>query len=392
MNRDVTIGQKSASILIVDDMVANLQVLTGMLDDRGYITRPVTSGKMALLAAQNDPPDLVLLDITMPGMDGYEVCARMKADENLKDVPVIFISALHETLDKVKAFNVGGVDYVTKPFQIEEVRARVDTHLKLRRLQLQLEEKNRLLLESRQALTLQLTKAADYVLSLMPAPIREGSIRTDWRLIPSFQLGGDSLGYHWIDDDHFAMYLFDVCGHGVGPALLSVSVLNMLRSQSLPEADFRMPAQVLQALNRAFPMEKQDGLYFTAWYGVFDKNCRELRYAGGGHPPALILNAAGQAADVPVSGPPLGVDPGAVYADSVFKTASPAVLCVFSDGCYEIQRPDGAMWGREAFEALLVRTLAGGVPDLDALYRHIRDISGREVLEDDFSILSVSIA
>ena len=83
MNRDATIGQKLASILIVDDVAANLQVLTGMLDDRGYLTRPVTSGKMALLAAQNDPPDLVLLDITMPEMDGYEVCARMKANEKL---------------------------------------------------------------------------------------------------------------------------------------------------------------------------------------------------------------------------------------------------------------------------------------------------------------------
>ena len=95
MNREVTIGQKPASILIVDDVAANLQVLTGMLDNQGYLTRPVTSGKMALLAAQNDPPDLVLLDITMPGMDGYEVCARMKANEKLKDIPVIFISALH---------------------------------------------------------------------------------------------------------------------------------------------------------------------------------------------------------------------------------------------------------------------------------------------------------
>ncbi|MEI8191965.1 MAG: response regulator, partial [candidate division NC10 bacterium] len=251
MNGDVGIGRKPASILIVDDTPANLQVLTGMLDDRGYLTRPVTSGKMALLAAQNDPPDLVLLDIIMPGMDGYEVCARMKANEKLKDIPVIFISALHETLDKVKSFSVGGLDYVTKPFQFEEVHARVETHLKLRRLQLQLEEQNRLLLESRQALMLELSQAADYVLSLIPPPIREGSIRTDWRLIPSFQLGGDSLGYHWIDKEHFAMYLLDVCGHGVGTALLSVSVLDMLRSQSLPDVDFRMPAQVLRALNRA---------------------------------------------------------------------------------------------------------------------------------------------
>jgi len=392
MNRDVTIGQKPASILIVDDVAANLQVLTGMLDDRGYLTRPVTSGKMALLAAQNDPPDLVLLDITMPGMDGYEVCALMKANEKLKDIPVIFISALHETLDKVKGFGVGGLDYVTKPFQFEEVHARVETHLKLRRLQLQLEEQNRLLLESRQALVFQLSQAADYVLSLIPPPIREGSIRTDWRLIPSSQLGGDSLGYHWIDKDHFAMYLLDVCGHGVGPALLSVSVLDRLRSQSLPDADFRMPAQVLGALNRAFPMEKHNGLYFTAWYGVFNKATRDLRYAGAGHPPALILAAAGRAATVPASGPLLGLDPGAVYEDSVLEAGSTAELCVFSDGCYEIRRPDGTMWSHEEFEALLIETLANGVSDLDALYRHVRKVGGREVLEDDFSVLKVSFA
>ena len=389
MNRDATIGQKLASILIVDDVAANLQVLTGMLDARGYLTRPVTSGKMALLAAQNDPPDLVLLDITMPGMDGYEVCARMKANEKLKDIPVIFISALHETLDKVKGFSVGGLDYVTKPFQFEEVHARVETHLKLRRLQFQLEEQNRLLLESRQALMLQLSQAADYVLSLIPPPIREGSIRTDWRLIPSFQLGGDSLGYHWIDKDNFAMYLLDVCGHGVGPALLSVSVLNVLRSQSLSDTDFRMPAQVLRAINRAFPMEKHNDLYFTAWYGVFNKASRELQYASGGHPPALILNA-GQTENVPVSGPLLGWDPDAVYEDSVLKASSTAELCVFSDGCYEVQQPDGNMWSHEEFEALLIRTLANGESDLDALYCHVRKIGGGEVLKDDFSILKVS--
>ena len=143
MNGDVTRGHKAASILIVDDTAENLQVLGEMLEDQGYRTRPVTSGKMALQAAHADPPDLVLLDINMPGMDGYEVCASLKTDKKLKDIPVIFISALNETVDKVKAFSLGGVDYITKPFQLEEVRARVDAHLELRRLRIQLELHNR---------------------------------------------------------------------------------------------------------------------------------------------------------------------------------------------------------------------------------------------------------
>ena len=131
------------NVLVVDDTPANLQLLANMLKERGYKTRPVPSGILALQAAQSDPPDVILLDINMPEMNGYEVCERLKADEQLKEIPVIFISALNEILDKVRAFSVGGVDYITKPFQIDEVQARVETHLKLRSLQKELEKHNR---------------------------------------------------------------------------------------------------------------------------------------------------------------------------------------------------------------------------------------------------------
>ena len=126
-------ASQPANILVVDDTPANLQVLAGMLKDRGYKVRPVPSGKLALQAAKYNPPELVLLDINMPDMNGYEVCKQFKADDKLKGIPIIFISALTEELDKVKAFALGGVDYITKPFQMEELHARVETHLKLRR-------------------------------------------------------------------------------------------------------------------------------------------------------------------------------------------------------------------------------------------------------------------
>lgn len=128
-------------ILIVDDTPANLKLLAGMLKEYGYNVRPVPSGKLALEAAEMEPPDLILLDITMPEMDGYEVCSRLKANAKLQRVPVIFISALTETLEKVRGFESGGVDYVIKPFQFAEVRARVETHLTLSRLQADLERK-----------------------------------------------------------------------------------------------------------------------------------------------------------------------------------------------------------------------------------------------------------
>ena len=128
------------SVLVVDDTIDNLRLLSDILDHRGYDVRAVTSGAQALLAAAADPPDLILLDITMPDMDGYEVCRRLKAQPASRDVPVIFLTALNETADKVKGFDIGGVDYVTKPFQVEEVLARVKTHVALRRAQVALAE------------------------------------------------------------------------------------------------------------------------------------------------------------------------------------------------------------------------------------------------------------
>jgi CheY-like chemotaxis protein len=131
-----------SDILIVDDTPENLRVLQQILAEHGYRVRPAINGKMALNAIQKMPPDLILLDIVMPGMDGYEVCQQLKAYERTCDIPVIFISALHGTVDKLKAFQIGGVDYITKPFQIEEVLARVNTHITIRSQQKLIEAHN----------------------------------------------------------------------------------------------------------------------------------------------------------------------------------------------------------------------------------------------------------
>ena len=131
------------SVIVVDDVPENLRLLIQMLSDEGYHVRTAPSGELALQSIQKSPPDLILLDILMPGMDGYEVCRQLKLNDSLKDIPVIFISALNEVFDKVEAFAIGGVDYITKPFQMEEVLARVQTHLSLRKMRQQLEEQNR---------------------------------------------------------------------------------------------------------------------------------------------------------------------------------------------------------------------------------------------------------
>ena len=129
---------KRGEILVVDDQPANLETLTAILTEHGHRVRPAANGHSAVKAAQESPPDLILLDILMPNVDGYEVCEQLKADERTRDIPIVFISGLGDTQEKVKAFAAGGVDYVTKPFHVEEVLARVETHLALLTMRSQL--------------------------------------------------------------------------------------------------------------------------------------------------------------------------------------------------------------------------------------------------------------
>jgi PAS domain S-box-containing protein len=140
------------NILIVDDNPANLDLLSGILSEEGYKVRLIPDGQLALMSVQSTRPDLILLDILMPEMDGYQVCEKLKADERTKDIPVIFVSTVHEVFDKVKAFSLGGVDYITKPFEAKEVLARIETQLRISRLSKQLLEQNARLTEQKELL------------------------------------------------------------------------------------------------------------------------------------------------------------------------------------------------------------------------------------------------
>lgn len=388
----------AADILIVDDTPTNLRLITEMLRERGFKTRPVLSGELALQAAKISPPDLILLDINMPELDGYAVSERLKADARMREVPVIFLSARDETIDKVRAFRAGGVDYISKPFQIEEVEARVNVHLRLKSLRQESEERSQQLeaaLKALQAaqnsLRAELSRAAEYVLSLLPSRLESGPVRTDWRMIPSTQLGGDALGYHWLDQENFVFYLLDVSGHGVGSALHSVAVLNTLRNHSLPGVDFRDPGEVLTALNKAYLMRRHASYYFTIGYGVLHVPTGELHYGGGGHPAAIVRMSTGKRVQLSSGGPPIGCFEGTRYAGAVVSVAAPAELCVFSDGIFDVRRPGGSRWSfAECMEYLA--SGAAGVPlDLDAVHRHVVSISGGGPLADDFSMLTVSV-
>ena len=240
---------------------------------------------------------------------------------------------------------------------------------------------------SQDALEKELAYAASYVTSLIPPPIREGAIQADWLYVPSTQLGGDSLGYHWIDETHFAFYLLDVSGHGVGPALLSVSALNTIRSQCLPDVDFLCPDQVLAALNMSFRSKEQYGLYFTIWYGVFNRKDRTLRYANGGHPPALLVDGSQHAMDLDAQGLPVGFFPELKYVPAAVQIPPASRVYVFSDGCYETQMSGGEVRTRNEMVQYLNSLPTEQHVRLNALYQHSLSAQYGKHLDDDFSIV-----
>jgi sigma-B regulation protein RsbU (phosphoserine phosphatase) len=239
----------------------------------------------------------------------------------------------------------------------------------------------------------ELTEAADYVRKILPQPVREGSIRTNWHFVPSTSLGGDAFGYHRIDDENLAAYLIDVSGHGVGAALLSISVINVLRSQSLRKTDFKDPGQVLGSLNKAFPSESNKDMFFTMWYGVYNENSRELTYASGGHPPAILFKANPESDDgIQLLRTPnyvIGGMPEATYTTEKCFVGEGNTLYIYSDGVYEIEKTDGSMWRFQEFTDYMQKVRSETHSVLDLLYSHVKSLGNTETLEDDFTILEV---
>jgi sigma-B regulation protein RsbU (phosphoserine phosphatase) len=378
-------------ILIVDDLKENRELLSRRLSPLGYSVQMADSGSRALESVAANPPDVILLDIIMSGLDGFEVLRRLKADPATQHIPVIMLSALDDEQGIARCIEMGAEDYLAKPFNPVFLRARVGACMEKKRLRDREKATYEKLLRSQKKLAGELAEAAAYVKSLLPAPL-SGAVQAEWCFQPSAELGGDAFGYHWLDPDHLAIYLLDVCGHGVGAALLSVSVLNALRTQTLPGTHFSKPAEVLAALNRTFGMESQNNLFFTMWYGVYRPSTRELAFASGGHPPALLLVTEPGNKQLPI---PLGTEAPAVgcleearYSTAMHELPPGARLMVFSDGVFEIlQGSDRAGTWKEFFESF-------ALPDVQNLHPHERfcralQIRGADSLEDDFSFVEL---
>lgn len=381
------------SLLVVDDNESNRDMLSRQLVRQGYTVDTAEDGNTALERVRKGSYDLILLDIMMPGIDGIQVLEQLKCDEQLRHIPVIMISALDEMSGVVRCIEQGAEDYLPKPFDPVLLRARIGASLDKKRFRDQEQSYIKAIVETQEMLNKELAEAAEYVKSILPEPMT-GRIETKWSFIPSTQLGGDAFGYHWVDGRRFALYLLDVCGHGVGAALLSISVMNLLRSQSLPGADFADPVSVVKALNERFQMADQNDQYFTIWYGVYDSETHTLCHASAGHPPAVLITGPTReelsSHFLKSTGPPTGWDLDSEYDSHCVKVERYNRFYVFSDGTYEITRADGTMMKLDEFVQMLALPDGMKNDDLDRILSFSREAAGGNSFEDDFSIVRVN--
>ncbi|NIP86802.1 MAG: SpoIIE family protein phosphatase [Planctomycetales bacterium] len=380
-------------VLLVDDQAmigeAVRRMLAGQADIQFHFCQ---DPHQALARAAQLQPTVILQDLVMPDVDGLDLVPQYRQQESTRDTPLIVLSAREEPVTKAEAFARGANDYLVKlPDEVELV-ARIRYHSKGYISLLQRNAAYEAIAQSRQRLAEQMEVGAKYLQALLPAPTRE-PIHVDWRYIPSADLGGDTFGYHWIDDDHFAFYLLDVTGHGLDSALLSVTVMNVLRSRALGDIDFREPGQVLKALNDTFPMEEYGDKCFTIWYGVYQPATSMLAWCGGGHPASLLYRGSpgesGPPEQLESQGPMIGMMPWEVFETGRRQIESPATLYLYSDGVHEIHKTDGGEWTFDEFLQFLSESPTPNGSKMDDLLQHVRGIHGSDLLDDDFSMVEI---
>jgi len=384
--RDSDFLKDMEQILIVDDDPAIQMLVKRTLVSQGYQVAVASDGLEGLAKAQELQPAMVICDWVMPRLNGLDVCRQIKAMPELSTTFFILLTSLGSVEDRVKGLDAGADDFLCKPIEMFELKARVRAGLRLHQLSSDLQKQ-------KQLLETELAEAAEYVSSILPEPLHAPDLRIDMRFIPSRKLGGDSFDYVWLDRDRLAIYLLDVSGHGLRAALPSLAVINLLRSRKLLQVDYYQPSEVLRGLNDVFQMTQRNDKYFTIWYGVYDRRRQELTYASAGHPPALLLSqAADDSIEVePLKTPgfPAGMFPDVVYDDAVCSIQSPSSLFLFSDGIYEICQADGEMWGLDQFTEELKHYQQ--IPDrnLDWIVSRARAVNTNAYFDDDVSLMQI---
>lgn len=351
-------------ILIADDNAFIRRLIRGILINRGYELIEARDGEEAIKACLNELPDLILLDVEMPKKNGYEACKIIKKDHRTKDIPIVFLSGRAGASDKIRGLELGASDYIAKPFDKGEVIARVRAQLEIRRLTKSLIVANKQLTERQKTLDEDLKAAAQIQKSLIPkAPPAADGFDFAWRFMPCERIGGDLFNIHRLDESHLAIYVVDVCGHGVPSAMVTVSVSQtmlpgsgtiMTREENSEENRIVNPTEVLNILDREYPMDRFDK-FFTISYIILNTDNGLIRYSSAAHPMPVLVRARGEIELLDRGGTVIGMGDMMPFRGGEKKMRRGDRLIIYTDGVVEYENPAGEFYGEERFYHELVK-------------------------------------
>lgn len=378
-------------IFIIDDEPKNLQYLGTLLRSKKYQVSFSMDGEGALSALEKVKPDLILLDVNMPGMNGYEVCVKIKSNEQLASIPIIFLTSETRTENIVKGFKLGAADYVGKPFNEIELIARVETHLQIQEQTKQIKDYNKYLEEINEKMDTELNQAVEYLLTQLPPKFNK-DLGIGYKYVPASHLGGDIFGYNKLDEDNLALYLIDVSGHGVSSTLMAVSVLNMIKSQSLKDVDYYDPASLLNSFNSKFKMEEQSDKFFTIWYGVINSKEKTITCSSAMHPPALLFNSSNSMVnEVGNKQIMIGAIDDYIFENVIYKYSTPCNLFLFSDGCFELELNGLDSITLGYFTNLLSDGLQNDSDPLEYIFHTLLSLNKNNIFDDDYTMIQVKL-
>ena len=363
-------------ILIVDDTPLNVELLQEVLGSVGFRTCSAENGAQCITLSRSEHPDLILLDVMMPGETGFETCARLKSDPLTADIPVIFLSALDDVKSKVKGLKIGGVDYVSKPVHGEEVLARVRVHLRIG-------ETNRAMARQNQARLEELRNAQQAIL-VRPETCPDARFAVYYK--PLDGAGGDFYDVVAVDSDVFGYFVADVSGHGASAAFLTSAIKALLRQYAGPLFSPEDTMRGVDAVMRQMLGEEQ---YLTACYAHLNRRAQRLSVVSAGHPPVIVVSASGKAQTLEMDSDPLGIFSSLVLQRKDVKVSAGDRFFLYTDGMIESAPGGGRKTGLQSLIESCVSYRTD--PLSDAVSMIARDQTGAKVAEDDFLLLAVEV-
>ncbi|MBF0290307.1 MAG: SpoIIE family protein phosphatase [SAR324 cluster bacterium] len=381
------------SILVVDDTPKNIQLILTILRKESYQIHVANNGLQALKKAQMLHPDLILLDIMMPGMDGFETCTQLKSSHETNEIPIIFLTARTETEDIVKGFELGAVDYVTKPFNTSELLARVHTHLELKQKERIIQDAYQKIKKQQEAIQQELEQAKKTQQSLLPQKIPDiPDVRVAVKFSPMEKIGGDFYDIFELEKNLFGLMIADVTGHGVSAALLSF-MFSSFFSHSCHSGT--SPAKTISLTNKYVFNKIEDDKFASMFYAVYNSSSRQLTYTSAGHPPGLILRqSTNEVIELQTRGILVGCFPSdfVVYEEKTIQLYPKDRLLFYTDGIIEVFNKENQMLGSSSLKSFLLKNKEISITELlDGIYEMGADFSENNGFGDDITMLGFEL-